>query len=469
MTIDDSERTITVCLFMVGIVFILLGFLPGSGNIVYFITGIIMIALGLMVIIIDIITKIRKKSMEPKRITSQSLSSRRESRDLRRISSRSSSSRVKHSYTPSISQSFPVDLDSLPESATEEPSPSLIYKCSSCGRKIKKPPYFCDYCGQAYCSKHISYTKHTCWGGLKDLEQEDPGSVEIEAEEEAYELKNTQPVSGESIYNCRICRKKVSKAPYFCDYCGLPYCSKHRSYKIHNCWGAPKDPEGPPDKRGHDTPRSKESAIPKGKCAACGIEVSWPNICKRCGKPFCTNHRLPESHYCEKIHTIRKTPLPRPKSNECSFCGIKTIYTFYCEPCGKSFCTPHRLPEDHNCEKIQRIRRVELEATRKNHCQICEKEISSPFACQYCYKRFCYEHIPLQIHNCPKEQSSPKKLLPIYVTEKTEYNRFCFNCGMLVKAGEKCEVCIATGIEEDKMHEIEEWARRGLDIHRIYG
>jgi len=40
---------------------------------------------------------------------------------------------------------------------------------------------------------------------------------------------------------------------------------------------------------------------------------------------------------------------------------------------------------------------------------------------------------------------------------------------MLVKAGAKCEVCTATGIEEDKMHEIEEWVRRGLDKRQIYG
>ena len=147
MTMDDSEKAVLAVLFLVGIVSLVLGVLPGPSTFVFFIIGIVILALCLIVIIIDNITNKRKKATDSKRITSRSLSSRRESRELKKISSRSRSSPSKHSSTPSISHSFPANMDSLPESATEAPSP---LKCSSCGKKVKKPPYFCYYCGQDY-------------------------------------------------------------------------------------------------------------------------------------------------------------------------------------------------------------------------------------------------------------------------------------------------------------------------------
>jgi hypothetical protein len=34
------------------------------------------------------------------------------------------------------------------------------------------------------------------------------------------------------------------------------------------------------------------------KCESCGEEVQFPFVCNYCGKAFCMNHRLPESHDC---------------------------------------------------------------------------------------------------------------------------------------------------------------------------
>jgi len=40
---------------------------------------------------------------------------------------------------------------------------------------------------------------------------------------------------------------------------------------------------------------------------------------------------------------------------QCDFCGkeIKTLSTFTCSYCGKTFCPEHRLPFNHNCADIE--------------------------------------------------------------------------------------------------------------------
>ncbi|MBD3192529.1 MAG: hypothetical protein GF308_17955 [Candidatus Heimdallarchaeota archaeon] len=45
----------------------------------------------------------------------------------------------------------------------------------------------------------------------------------------------------------------------------------------------------------------------------CENEVTLPFVCKFCGKTFCTKHRLPEKHDCEKLDLVI-SPLARDKS-----------------------------------------------------------------------------------------------------------------------------------------------------------
>lgn len=37
------------------------------------------------------------------------------------------------------------------------------------------------------------------------------------------------------------------------------------------------------------------------RCEKCGVEEPFPFVCSYCGKPFCGDHRLPENHDCEKL------------------------------------------------------------------------------------------------------------------------------------------------------------------------
>ncbi|MFB6192855.1 MAG: rhomboid family intramembrane serine protease [Candidatus Nanohaloarchaea archaeon] len=49
---------------------------------------------------------------------------------------------------------------------------------------------------------------------------------------------------------------------------------------------------------------------------------------------------------------------------ECSECGKKAM-TFTCRYCGESFCSEHRLPENHDCEGLEEGVEKEKEETKK--------------------------------------------------------------------------------------------------------
>ena len=54
-------------------------------------------------------------------------------------------------------------------------------------------------------------------------------------------------------------------------------------------------------------------------CTKCGIEEPFPFVCSYCGKPFCGDHRLPESHDCEKLWMARPpSTAPPPSSRQAS-------------------------------------------------------------------------------------------------------------------------------------------------------
>ncbi|MHC1754798.1 MAG: AN1-type zinc finger domain-containing protein [Methanosarcina sp.] len=44
------------------------------------------------------------------------------------------------------------------------------------------------------------------------------------------------------------------------------------------------------------------------ECDLCGKKESFGFKCHRCGKVFCAEHRLPESHYCEYVSVVYVKP-----------------------------------------------------------------------------------------------------------------------------------------------------------------
>ncbi|MHA2060644.1 MAG: AN1-type zinc finger domain-containing protein [Candidatus Ranarchaeia archaeon] len=51
----------------------------------------------------------------------------------------------------------------------------------------------------------------------------------------------------------------------------------------------------------------------KRVCGECGKSLSeLPFVCKFCGGQYCSEHRLPESHNCTRLEDARK----KPQNNE---------------------------------------------------------------------------------------------------------------------------------------------------------
>ena len=52
------------------------------------------------------------------------------------------------------------------------------------------------------------------------------------------------------------------------------------------------------------------------RCHSCGKQIILPYICKFCGLTYCSNHRLPEQHDCKSL----------PKRNWYLYARLQTIY-----------------------------------------------------------------------------------------------------------------------------------------------
>jgi hypothetical protein len=97
------------------------------------------------------------------------------------------------------------------------------------------------------------------------------------------------------------------------------------------------------------------------KCKKCGKEVVLPFTCTYCGKAFCDEHRLPESHECNKLpedakfwyrhkklvntNTLQLGVCPNcgSQSSEITGYDAKTM-TFQCKECGEKYVQSKAFP-----------------------------------------------------------------------------------------------------------------------------
>lgn len=63
---------------------------------------------------------------------------------------------------------------------------------------------------------------------------------------------------------------------------------------------------------------------------------------------------------------------------ECQKCGKETFLPFKCPYCGGYFCTEHRLPENHNCPKLE-LARAPIEKETVKPITLEAKHLQSPY------------------------------------------------------------------------------------------
>eukprot|EP00996_Jenningsia_fusiforme_P002030 NODE_2877_length_1098_cov_86.606292_g2639_i0.p1 GENE.NODE_2877_length_1098_cov_86.606292_g2639_i0~~NODE_2877_length_1098_cov_86.606292_g2639_i0.p1 ORF type:complete len:288 (+),score=47.95 NODE_2877_length_1098_cov_86.606292_g2639_i0:81-944(+) len=95
----------------------------------------------------------------------------------------------------------------------------------------------------------------------------------------------------------------------------------------------------------------------------CRMYDFLPFKCHKCEGQFCLEHRSFEDHHCvaflseaekRNVNTIPAAvvaPAPPCAMNGCTHLR-EHCARISCNSCRKTFCVHHRLPEDHNCERL---------------------------------------------------------------------------------------------------------------------
>ncbi|KAF2727027.1 hypothetical protein EJ04DRAFT_517518 [Polyplosphaeria fusca] len=105
-------------------------------------------------------------------------------------------------------------------------------------------------------------------------------------------------------------------------------------------------------------------------CKTCGQLDFLPFQCIQCGGIFCGDHRSLDSHACPKAPKHNRTAAATPAKpsiysyeRQCADPKCKTLIgsgvgmkpQSHCDTCNRTYCYPHRMPEDHNCANLTPI------------------------------------------------------------------------------------------------------------------
>lgn len=174
---------------------------------------------------------------------------------------------------------------------------------------------------------------------------------------------------------------------------------------------------------------------------------------------------------------------------ECDICSGDRYLSYNCNECGGTFCTAHRLPEDHDCEalkkksseswfkeavsvrrnrpagtdtgaeieKDERVERkdegTEAKASHLKNLRRCEKCGEQTYIkCEYCKESYCHKHFKPNSHDCSEKQSAEEttkdsELSPLNTDEPApgtppegvDLTPRCETCGRITLRD--CEFC----------------------------
>ena len=109
-----------------------------------------------------------------------------------------------------------------------------------------------------------------------------------------------------------------------------------------------------------------------------------PFLCDGCSFVFCLQHREKSSHHCSSLNkSIKDSSLSTSMitySCSVSDCNSTELVSVICSLCEEQFCLNHRLPEDHNCCKLNTRKQLKtrVSETEKRPVEVKEIEIRKP-------------------------------------------------------------------------------------------
>lgn len=94
----------------------------------------------------------------------------------------------------------------------------------------------------------------------------------------------------------------------------------------------------------------------------CNILDFLPFQCNDCNRTYCLQHRQPSQHECTGLSLASSgaptsTNVVRQSSTQCTFqnCQNREVVSIICPFCDQAFCLKHRLQQDHDCIKLDKL------------------------------------------------------------------------------------------------------------------
>jgi predicted nucleic acid binding AN1-type Zn finger protein len=105
---------------------------------------------------------------------------------------------------------------------------------------------------------------------------------------------------------------------------------------------------------------------------------------------------------------------PIRMTNYCNFCGKKVENPRVCEYCYKKFCWEHQHPFHHECKEWSAHFPLHENCSFPN----CPNREYLPMKCNFCQKFFCKDHFLPFNHNCEnieewKNHSAPSVVIEV--------------------------------------------------------
>lgn len=116
-----------------------------------------------------------------------------------------------------------------------------------------------------------------------------------------------------SEFHCPISScNQIDFLPFECKFCGIKFCSNHRTQESHQCSKA--------EKTNNFDDNSKIILKTQRKCAkdGCQVKLSLVNEyeCKKCRKFVCLQHRFEEAHECGKSSNKKQSKEKKNKGEK---------------------------------------------------------------------------------------------------------------------------------------------------------
>lgn len=243
----------------------------------------------------------------------------------------------------------------------------------------ERPIRHCDRCNRFFCSKCIS--NHTCelvreltfFEKLTDsltsffkTSQPETTAPAKSPEVTVEKPSNPETPTPERTDHCTYCNKKIKGNQIkHCNFCSKNLCSTHFGVAQHNCPRRISTSSSFSEFESEKKVKASKEFVPA--CARCKRVLSTFEdefYCDDCGKFYCSVHQSHESKHRVDL-TVKRPKKAKPSTRkqdevliigQCKVCGKDlNVFNTRCRFCVALLCTDHMPQSNHDCNPIKTV------------------------------------------------------------------------------------------------------------------